>query len=249
MVRAAISKGCSSFGFSGHSYAPFDIKGCMDPETTLRYAKEIGELKEIYSGQIELFTGIEREYHGDAVDINVDYTIGSVHYIKKGDAYISIDSSAEEFTSGCETFFNGDYYAMAEYYYDAASHVATETQADFIGHFDIFSKFNFGGSLFDESHPRYVGAALAAMDEIMKACNLFEVNTAPIFKYGKPEPYPSVRLLKALRERGGEVLITSDSHNAESICYMFDEMREMLKSCGFKYMKRLTPGGFVDVAL
>jgi histidinol-phosphatase (PHP family) len=87
------------------------------------------------------------------------------------------------------------------------------------------------------------------MDAILKNCKLFEVNSGAMYRLGKPEPYPSMFLIKELFKRGGEVIITSDSHDADSICHKFGEIRELLKTCGFKYSKRLTKSGFIDVAL
>ena len=247
MVVAAIEKGCDSFGFSGHSYAPFDEKHCMSPENTRRYILEITQLKEKYAGRIELFTGIEQEYLGENIQEDFDFIIGSVHYIKNGETLVCVDGGAKAQKMECEINYGGDYYAMAEAYFAAASDVAAKTKADIIGHFDLIAKYNFEGRLFDESHPRYTGAALDAMREILKKQKLFEVNTGAMFRFNKPEPYPSVFLLKELFKRGGEVILSSDSHHAESICHKFSEMRELVKSCGFKYVKQLTRDGFMDV--
>ena len=249
MLTAAIAKGCDSFGFSGHSYAPFDAKHCMSPEDTLIYMREIRQLKEKYSGTIELFTGIEQEYYSDELPSGVDFIIGAVHYIKNGERLVCIDGGHEGQRQECELNYGGDYYAMAEGYFATMADVAVRTHADIIAHYDLVTKYNFAGDRFDETDPRYVNAALAAMDEILKSCRLFEVNTGAMCRLGRSEPYPSVFLLKELCKRGGEVILSSDSHDAESICYKFGEMRELLKSCGFRYMKRLTADGFIDVPL
>ena len=249
MVKAAIKKGCDSFGFSGHSYAPFDAKHCMSIENTGRYIMEVKNLQKKYSGEIELFTGVEQEYHGDKAQGDFDFILGAVHYIKNGEALVCVDGGAKAQQQECDTNYGGNYYAMAESYFETVADVARKTNADVIAHFDLITKYNFFGKQFDESNPRYVNAALTAMDEILKTHRLFEVNTGAMFRFDKPEPYPSVLLLKELFRRGGEVIITSDSHHAESICHKFDEMRELLKNCGFKYMKQLTKDGFVDVSL
>ena len=249
MVKAAIDKDCDSFGFSGHSYAPFDAKHCMSIENTKRYIAEIKQLQEKYAGRIELFTGVEQEYHGDKAEGEFDFILGAVHYIKKGDALACVDGGAEGQQKECDINFGGDFYAMAERYFETVADVVRKTNADIVAHFDLITKYNFGGDRFDESHPKYVGAALTAMDEILKNCKLFEVNTGAMFRFGKPEPYPSVFLLKELFKRGGEVILSSDSHHAESICYKFGEMRELLKSCGFIYIKQLTKKGFIDVPI
>ena len=249
MVVAAIGKGCDSFGFSGHSYAPFDEGYCMSLEDTRRYMLEIGGLRDKYAGEIELFAGIEQEYYADQVQEDVDFIIGAVHHIKKGDRLVCIDGGDDLQKQECDTNYGGDYYSMAEDYFATMADVGRKTNADIVAHFDLITKYNLDGRRFDEAHPRYVGAALTAMDEILKTHRLFEVNTGAMFKFDKPEPYPSVFLLKELHERGGEVILSSDSHNAESICHKFGEMRELLKYCGFRYMKQLTKNGFVDVPI
>ena len=249
MVLAAISKGCGSFGFSGHSYAVFDEKCCMSLENTSRYMREIGLLKEKYADRIELFCGIEQEYYADEITQGVDYIIGAVHFTKKGDAFVCIDGGAEGQKQECDKYYGGDYYAMAEDYFETMADVAVRTNADIIAHFDLVTKYNSGEKLFSESHPRYVDAAISSIREILKTHKLFEVNTSVMYRFGKPEPYPAVFLLKELLAHGGEVILSSDSHNAESICKKFDDAKELLKSCGFKYTKQLTADGFVDVKL
>ena len=251
MVNAAIQKGCDSFGFSGHSYTPFDDndKYSMSPEDTTRYFSEGAVLKEKYEGIIDLYFGVEQEYYSEDIATGSDFVIGSVHYVLKDCVFISVDYSAESFLRGCEVYYGGDFYAMAEDYFEALTEVPAKTNADFIGHFDIITKFNSGSKFFSETHPRYTGAALGAIDKILNSCNLFEVNTATMYKLGRLEPYPAVFLLKEISKRGGEVVITSDSHDAGSICYGFNETKILLASCGFRYSKQLTKDGFVDVSL
>ena len=249
MVIAAVNSGCSSLGFSGHSYAPFDFGYCMTLENTRRYFHEVNELKKKYGNRIELFLGIEQEYLADNVVGDIDYSLGSVHFVKKGDEFVSIDGDADELKQSVEMLYGGDYYLLVEDYYKTIADVINKTKADIVAHFDIISKFNFSGSLFDESDPRYVSPALSAMDEILKNHKLFEVNTRAMFKYDKANPYPSAFLLKELYERGGEVILSSDSHEAESLCYKYGEMRELLKTIGFSYTKQLTRDGFVEVEL
>ena len=249
MVLAAIAKGCDSFGFSGHSFAQFDRKHCMSMGNTLRYKDEIKELKTKYADRIELFLGIEQEYYSAVKPSGFDFIIGAVHYIKKGEALVCIDGGPKGQQLEVDTHYGGDHLALAEGYYATLANVAKGTNADIIAHFDLVAKYNFDGTLFDLTHKRYVDSALAAMDEILKTCNLFEVNTGAMYRYKKEEPAPSAFLLKELHSRGGEVILSSDSHDAESICYKFDFIAELLKTCGFKYAKQLTRNGFTNVPL
>ena len=248
MVKAAIKKGCSSFGLSGHSYAPFDLKHCMSKGDTERYQRDAVRLKEKYSSEIELYFGIEQDYYSDGPPVGFDFIIGAIHYLKAGDTFVCVDAGAKNQKTAVDEYFGGDYYAFAEKYYETLADIG-KTGADIIGHFDIVTKYNSNSGLFDETDPRYIGAALGAMDEILKTRSLFEVNTGAMYRLGKPEQYPAAFLLKELQRRGGEAILSSDSHDAASICWKFDEMRELLKSCGFKYIKRLTKDGFKDERL
>ncbi|MDR2615180.1 MAG: histidinol phosphate phosphatase, partial [Oscillospiraceae bacterium] len=145
--------------------------------------------------------------------------------------------------------FGGDFYAFAEKYYEMESTVARVTGCDIVGHFDLINKNNEGDCQFDTANPRYRTAATEAMKEILKTQRLFEINTGAMYRVGRTEPYQEPWLLRELFERGGEVILSSDSHSVESIAYMFPEMEELLRSVGFKYRKILTAGGFTDIPL
>jgi len=249
MIEAAIKKGCSSLGFSEHSYVPFDKRYSMRPAAAIEYVRELNALKEKYEGTIEVFIGLEQDYYTAVPVDGLEYCIGAVHYVEAGGEYITVDAGATHQKQMADRHFGGDFYAMAEAYFGTIANIMKKVDADIIAHFDLLAKYNFDGCLFDETHPRYMAAALAAMDEILKGCKVFEVNTGMMFRFDKQEPYPSVLLLKELQKRGGEVILSSDSHRAESICHKFGEMQELLKTCGFKYIKRLTKDGFIDVSL
>jgi len=249
MIKAALRAGCDSLGFSEHSYVPFDPDYSMPPETAEEYVREINELRFKYEGIIEIFLGVEHDYFTAITLEGLDYRIGTTHYVETGGEILTIDASPPHQQSVVDEYFGGDFIAMTAAYFETLAGITGKADVDIIGHFDLAAKYNFNGRLFDEMHPRYIGAALGAMDEILKGCKLFEVNTKMMFQFNKPEPYPSLILLKELNKRGGEVILASDSHEAESLCYNFAEMQELLKTCGFKYIKRLTKNGFIDVKI
>ncbi|MDR2569752.1 MAG: histidinol-phosphatase [Oscillospiraceae bacterium] len=246
MVKAAIEKGGGSIGFSEHSYVSFDEEYSMSLEDTPSYINEVRALKEKYAGTIDIFLGLELDYFTEKTPEGLEYIIGTTHHVEKDGKHITVDGSAGHLKKMNEIYFGGDYYAMAESYYATKAKVATKTGADIIGHFDLISKNNVNGSMFDETHPRYIKAALSAMEQILETCKLFEINTGAMYRRGAKTPYPSIQLLKELQKRGGEVILSSDSHNADSLYHQFDEMVELIKSCGFKHIKRLTKDGFVN---
>jgi len=249
MIKAAIEMGGDSIGFSEHSYVPFDEDYSMTLEDTPLYIKEINTLKQKYKGKIDVFLGLEIDYFTEKIPEGLEFIIGTAHHVEKDGKYITVDGWAEHLINMNNEHFNGDFYSMVESYYDTVAGVVQKTNANIVGHFDLITKNNDNGSLFDESHPRYINAAVNSMEQVLDKCNLFEVNTGAMFRRGKAEPYPSVFLLKELKKRGGEIILSSDSHTAESLYFKFDEIRELVMSCGFKHIKRFTKDGFIDELL
>ena len=251
MVRAAIDKGMDALGFSEHSYLSFD-DFCMSRDGTHEYMRDVRQLAQKYP-EIELYLGIEQEYYAEWIvpPEEFDFIIGAVHYVKTGGKFVSLDDGAQAQRQVVLDHFGGDYYAMAEAYFDTVAALA-DTPCDFIAHFDLCAKYNNLdplAPLFDELHPRYVNAALRAMDTLVSAGKPFEVNTGAMYRLGRPEPYPSAFFLRELHRRGAQVLLSSDSHDAQSLCHGFEDMKTLLRSCGFTHIKRLTRNGFVDVAI
>ncbi len=249
MVQAAADKGLEAFGLSGHAYMGFQTDWCMTPEGTADYVVETARLKLEYGDRMTLFTGVELDYYADWPVDEFDYVIGSVHYIQKDGQLLLVDESEEDQRAQVERYFGGDYYAYARDYYHTIAEIVPKTRPDFIGHFDLIAKFNESGKLFNETDPRYTAPALEALDAITETHKLFEINTGAMYRVGREVPYPSPFLLKELHKRGGEIILSSDSHDSASICYKFDEAAALAKSCGFKWAKTLTPDGFVDYKL
>ena len=232
MVRAAIEKGMSRIGCSGHCYTFFDTSYCMSEDGVKEYCAEIAALKEKYKGQIEILCGVEQDYYATASTAPFDYVIGSVHYVKCGDAYLPVDESEKTLLCGVEKYFGGDMYAFAERYFAIVGDVLANTGADIIGHFDLLSKFNEGGRLFDESHPRYVAAYIAAIDRLLPYGKPFEVNTGAISRGYRTHPYPSRAMLEYIAEKGGSVILSGDTHSAETLCYQFAKWYAECKEIG-----------------
>ena len=251
MVRGAIDMGLDAFGLSGHAHTPGGW-GEMTVETTAQYVADIRAAQEKYAGWIELFCGIEQDFLSDLPTDGYDYVIGAVHTITlpTGEEH-NVDYIASESGRIVKEYFNGDFYSYIEEYYRLKARVALQTKCDIVAHLDLVTKYNEGSRFFDEAHPRYRAAAIAAMEEILKTCNLFEVNTGAMFRVGNTNPYPAPWLLRELLARGGEVILSSDAHATKDgwIGYRFPEMEELLRAIGFKYRKTLTRSGFVDIKL
>ena len=228
MITAAIDKGLTTFGLSGHGYAAFDTSYCMSEEDCRRYVAEVNYLKAKYYDRIHVLCGVEQDYYSDAPTDAYDYVIGSVHYLRCGEEYIPVDESADILRNACERYFGGDIYALCEAYYANVADVVNRTACDIIGHFDLITKFNERTPLFDESHPRYVAAWQKAADELLKAGVTFEVNTGAISRGYRTSPYPSADIIAYLKERGGELILSSDAHSTDAIAYGFEMLANEL---------------------
>ncbi len=234
IVKAAIDKGLKTIGFSSHSYTPFDTDYCMNEQDTKDYFAQIKILKEKYADKIEIFCGIEKDYFSDTDTSKFDYVIGSVHYVKKGENYLSVDLSKDDFVSNVAKHFGGDYFAFAKEYFDTLKDVVNKTKCDVIGHFDIITKFNENGTLFDENDERYQKLALDTVDKLIKNDVIFEVNTGAMSRGYKSTPYPAEFILKRIAEKGGTVCLSSDAHSKEGLGFDFENQYKKLKELGFE---------------
>ncbi len=229
MVVAAIKKSLKAIGFSDHSYTPFDRQYCMKKDDIENYAREISFLKEKYREKIKILLGIELDFYSDLPKAQFDYVIGSVHYLKKDGVYIPIDESPEILKSACQEHFGGDIYKLTQEYYNTVSQICNKTGADIIGHFDLISKFNKDGQLFDESDPRYITSYISAADILLKSNKPFEINTGAISRGYKDQPYPSKQIIEYILSRGGRFILSSDSHSADTLCCGFSEYESFKK--------------------
>lgn len=228
MVVAAIEKGMTCVGLSGHSFTDFDDDFCMSEENTKAYVAEVKRLKEKYKDQIEVQLGIEQDQFATYPADGYDYSIGSTHYICCEGEYIPLDWKAEIITDAADKYFDGDIYALCEQYFETEGNVIEATNADIIGHFDLVSKLNEKFNLFDEKNPRYVAAWQRAADKLLATGKPFEINTGGISRGYRSEPYPSLDMIEYIKERGGKFVLSSDSHSTETLCYDFDKYEKFI---------------------
>lgn len=218
MVLKGIEIGLSVLGFSVHSPLDHDKSGwCIRPDKTEEYRAEIARLRNQYSDKIRIYCGIEQDYFSETSTDSYDYVIGSVHSVFKNGQYVDVDHSVETSGRAINDLYNGDIYAYAEAYYDLVGDVVAKTNADLIGHFDLITKFQDCGLIFDPEHPRYVKAWQTAADKLLQTGKPFEINTGAISRGYRKTPYPALDIMKYLAEHGGKAVITSDSHSTNAL--------------------------------
>lgn len=222
MVQAAIEKGMECIGFSDHGYTPFDESYCLQKHRLEEYRATVDALKEKYRGKIKILCGIEQDLYSDTPTDGYDYVIGSLHYLKAGDEYIVLDHRPHILLDAVEKYFGGDIYSLAEAYYSTLTELAENANISIVGHIDLITKFNENGALFDESHPRYVAAWKQAVDKLLKKGIPFEINTGAISRGWRTTPYPSAEIIDYIRAHGGKLILSSDSHSAQTLCNQFE---------------------------
>ncbi len=255
VAERAWSLGFETLGFSGH----------MDPDIHMElpeYLRQVRTLQKQYEGRMEILCGMEldllyvEEVFGtdwdgrsaplgfDAEDSSLaplDYWIGSTHFIKTADGtLIPTDLSFQALEEGCRNYFHGDYYKMAAAYYELEASVYEKTRCTFVGHFDLITRFNDSNPFLDETDPRYTQPALTAMEHLVQQGVPFEINCGAVNRGRKKELYPNCFLLKALKEFGGEILISSDAHQKELLNGAFDTAVEAARAAGFTHVNVLT---------
>ena len=229
VVLEAIARKMKVIGFSDHSYTAFDESWCMKKGDIPLYRARIAELRARYADRIKILCGIEQDFYSEEPTDGYDYVIGSVHYIRAGEEFIPVDESPEILRAAAEKHFGGDLFVLIEDYYRTVAQVVQKTGADIIGHFDLISKFNEGGALFDEADPRYLAASRAAADALLKTGKPFEINTGAISRGYRTSPYPSVALRDYIRGHGGSFILSSDSHAKETLCFRFEVLENEVK--------------------
>lgn len=241
MVLAAIGKGFTALGFSGHSYYKLEADVSMPIEREVAYNREIEELKKKYADKIQIFRGIELDYFSGVSNITYDYIIGSVHRVFKDGVHCSVDYSAEVSKQVVDTVYGGDFDGFAEDYFEVVSHVVEKTNADIIGHIDLISKYSetngYGQS------PRFLAAAERAVEKLVSYGKPFEINTGAMSRGARSIPYPTKEILTMIYQKGGKIMISSDCHNKDYLDHGFDMAVQLAKDCGFTEHAVLTENG------
>ena len=216
---------------------------------SMQNLREVRALAEKYQDKIEILCGVEQDACSTAPTEGFDYVIGSVHYVEKNGMYYCVDESPEVLEQGIREGFGGDVYALTKRFFEIEAEVVSRTNATFIGHFDLVTKFNEGSRYFDPMDKRYRTAALSAMDALLETGRPFEINTGGMYRGLRTEPYPSLQLLRDLKERRGKILLSSDSHDGASLGFRFAEVAQAAKEIGFDSVLVLKKDGWEEFKL
>jgi histidinol-phosphatase (PHP family) len=226
-IQRAIELGIDVYGFSEHAPMDFDPHYRLAFEEMEAYRDDVLSAKEKYKDQIDILFGYEVDYlpgHMDERVLNaeVDYMIGSVHFIDKW----SFDNP--EFLSGWK---DRDVDEIWQAYFEAIEAMAKFGRFDIVGHLDLIKVFKY--------LPKQDVRLLAkdALKAIKNANMVLELNAAGL---RKPigEIYPSQALLEEAYELDIPITFGSDAHTPEQVGFAYEEVTKVAKDIG--YTKAIT---------
>jgi len=221
-IQKAIEFGIDVFGFSCHAPMNFDPKYRMSFEDMIIYENEIFRLQEEFKDKIKILFAYEVDFLEGFIDdkvINkdVDYFIGSVHFIDKW----GFDNP--EFIGRYDDMDIDDIWQK---YFDAISLMAKSGLFDIAGHLDLLKVFKF----LPTKDVRLL--AKNALKAIKKADMTIEINTAGLRKPIE-EIYPSRPLIEEMYELDIPITFGSDAHKIEHIGHGYDEAVSIAKEIGY----------------
>ena len=258
MAAAAHAAGYSILGFSSHAPLPFATGWTMKPELLPAYLAEIRRLKEEWAGRLEIALGLEIDWieglvgpgDGRFDEADLDFRIGSVHYIKPGpgDAF-TIDSPAEDFDRNVEERAGGDGRLIYRTYYDNLRRAVEAGGFDILAHLDLVVRNNQLGRWFDETSKDYLEAALGAVEPLAESGAVVEINLGAVLRGKAPAPHPSLPILKRLRELGVPITISADAHHVSHLGAGLELARSHAAAAGYDEVAVLSKGSWRLVGL
>ena len=221
-IERAIQNKTKYFGFSDHAPMEFDPKYRMDFSQMKQYEKDVLDAKEFYKDKIEILLGYEVDYLDGymdkrVLDADVDYLIGSVHFIDKW----GFDNP--EFIGKYEEM---DIDEIWQKYFDSIENMAKSKLFDIVGHIDLIKVFKY---LPNRSIAQIAKDALVAIKE---SNMVVELNAAG-FRKPIGEAYPSQELLDEIYKLGIPITFASDAHTPDQVGFSSDKIVKMAKDAGY----------------
>lgn len=240
MLKTAIAKGFKVYGFSGHSPLPFESKWNMTEDEKKDYLSQIEKAKEKYADQIEILVSMEMDFipglcspHKYAGDW--DYKLGGIHFLGeiRGDGPLDFDHSPKRFEKILNESYRGSGMRMVRDYY-ARVRAMMLNGIDILAHIDLIRKFNTGNRFFDPNADWYHFEIKQTLDVAKYTDTIIEVNSRGKYKGNTDDFYPSVNVLKEMKQRGNLIHLSCDCHHPDEIGKGYQEATDLVKELGFK---------------
>jgi histidinol-phosphatase (PHP family) len=221
-IERAIKNKTKYFGFSDHAPMEFDPKYRMGFAQMEEYEQNISDAKEKYKDKIEILLGYEVDYLEGYMDkrvleSDVDYLIGSVHFIDKW----GFDNP--EFIGKYEEI---DIDEIWQKYFDSIENMANSKLFDIVGHLDLIKVFKF------LPKKKITDIAKNALKSIKENDMVVELNAAG-FRKPIGEAYPSYELLDEMFKLDIPITFASDAHTPDQVGLNSERVLAMAKNVGY----------------
>ena len=258
-IKEAIDKGFDAMGFSSHAPISFEKDWTLSEERLPEYLKTIDFLKDKYSGEIEVYKGLEIDYlegiSGPSSpkfnDLGLEYKIGSVHMmpVRDSDKYLAIDGPIEDLKELLANTFDGSIEKLSKKYFQLLQDMLKTHKFDIIGHFDLMKKRNAGNVLFNENSHWYKSHVSQTLDVLSETDVILEVNTGGISRGVIDSVYPSPWIIKEAFKRNIPLMLNADAHNPKHVDFYYRESAEIIKECGYKELYSLYGGKWITSSI
>ena len=253
-ARAAVAAGFTALGFSSHAPLPFFSDWVMREGDLEGYLTEIRELAAAYRDRLEIYLGLEIDLvSGESgpsspkfADLDLDYHIGSIHYVNgdRPDLRLTVDGPEEEFRENLEKNFGGDAERLVRRYYAHVRELADNHRFDILGHMDVVKLNNGENRYFDQDAEWYRGEVQDTLDAVRSNGCIVEVNTGAISRGRMLSVYPEPWIIRRCCEMGIPIQINADAHEPGMIGCYFEEARGIVRECGYREVKILIGGSW-----
>ena len=247
-VLEAIKHNFQSIGFTSHSPITDDNGFSINHADVPKYVEDMIALKREFDGQIEILYGFEFDYIPDVTRLmknvaerwNFDFILGSVHLVvgrtpvkTAKDLWFTDGPDISHYDDGFYEFFNGDIRQAAKAFYHQTNLMIENESLDIIGHFDKI-KMNNKGRFFQEHETWYNDLVNETIALIKEKNVIVEVNTRGIYKQRHNDYFPSVDILKRLKNLSIPVTISSDAHVPTDLNLLWEDTYNNLLELGFR---------------
>lgn len=257
-IKKAIEQKMMAYGFSSHAPLPFECDWTMSATDTLNYIQELKFLKERYRDQIEIYIGMEVDFvpgissvhHPQIANLDLDYTIGSIHFIpvNQNAEFFEIDGSHTSFNKGLSSYFRNDIMEVIKIYFHLTRQMLLESPPDVLGHLDKIKIQNEEDKYYHEKSRWYHKQLDKTLEVIKESGVIVEVNTRGIYKKKSPQPYPSPWILEKIHRMGIPITLSSDAHHPDEIIKEFGNTASLLRNIGFKKLHVLLEREWIPVS-
>jgi histidinol-phosphatase (PHP family) len=248
IAAAAAAKGFVAFGFTEHFQIP---PMALSPDMALMeqlarfddYVAEVQAARQDYpfvllSAELEYIRGARDWTCEQVARWPFDYLVGSVHYVRLGEADILIDWTRERVEDAMELAGGPERLQLA--YYEQLLELVGWDLATVIGHFDLIKMWL--SPVEAAPTPAIEAAARQVLEAMRDAGAALDVDARGLLKPCK-RIYPDDWILAEARRFGVPVTLGDDSHSAADVGLNLDVAVNAIARAGYDNVWLVRPGG------